>query len=94
MTALFWAENCLGALNLIDSTVSGFEPPAEFEFVTIVILLSPPTVDVALNVVAPLLSGPLQTIYSSEIILPSLNLLPSTPSPNITSYFPSSACSR
>ena len=72
---------CRGALNLIDSFVSGSAPPCAFEFVVIETSVNPPTELDKVNEVVPFDSVLLVTIYSNITILPSDNFLPITSSP-------------
>ena len=72
---------CKGALNLIDSFVSGSAPPWALELVEIETSEKPPTELDKVNEEAPLASVLLVTIYSNITILPSDNFLPNTSSP-------------
>ena len=89
MTALFWEEYTLGALNLIDATDSAVEPPDELKIVVTVFEPLP-----CENVDSELPSAPLLLRYVIVTRLPLVGLTPITPSPKIISYLPSLFCSK
>ena len=72
---------CKGALNLIDSFVSGSDPPWATELVVIVAFVNPPIEPDNAKLEAPFASSLFETTYSKITILPSDNLFPITPSP-------------
>ena len=81
VTALSCDVYCRGALNLIDSFVSGTEPPCAADLVTTVTSENPPTEPFGVKFAVPFASSKFETIYSKVTMLPSANFLPNIPSP-------------